>query len=327
MIKIIANTVLGIILIFVWSRFVNIGQIIATLSKFNLIYLLPIFAFMLLSPILRAIRLKIFLSEVQKISLKDLIFLNGISQILNYFIPIRAGEIAKGIYLHTQYKMDLKKGVVWIFLDRFVDFLVVLMMAAIFLMIVPTALNTNMVIITVLMFLGGVILTYLAIFNVSIFQKLINFLMPLLIERHIKIYFAKFSHFILDSFKILKRSPKDLFLMIIITVLAYGADAAIWYFSFMALGSNQDFVKMYLGQLLSALTYLIPAAPGYIGSAEASGLLVLSGILKIGTNLASATTVLLHVLSAIFIIIFGLISIFSLKIDLKEIMQKALKRS
>lgn len=327
MIKIIANTVLGIILIFVWSRFVNIGQIIATLSKFNLAYLLPIFTFMLLSPVLRAIRLKIFLSEVQKIGLKDLIFLNGISQILNYFIPIRAGEIAKGIYLHTQYKMDLKKGVVWIFLDRFVDFLVVLMMAAIFLMIVPTALNTNMVIITVLMFLGGVTLTYLAIFKVSIFQKLINFLMPLLIERHIKIYFAKFSRFILDSFKILKRSPKDLFLMIIITILAYGADAAIWYFSFMALGSNQNFVKMYLGQLLSALTYLIPAAPGYIGSAEASGLLVLSGILKIGTNLASATTVLLHVLSAIFIIIFGLISIFSLKIDLKEIMQKALKRS
>lgn len=327
MIKIISNTILGLVLIFIWSRFINLGEITATLSKLNLVYLLPIFTFMLLSPILRAVRLKIFLSEVQKISLKDLIFLNGISQILNYFIPIRAGEIAKGIYLHTQYKMDLKKAVIWIFLDRFVDFLVVLMMAGLLLVIVPTSLNISMVVIVVIIFLTGLTLTYLAIFKVSIFQKLINILMPLLIEGHIKIYFTKLSNFILDSFKILKRSPKDLLLMIIITILAYGADAAIWYFSFLALASNQGFAKMYLGQLLSALTYLIPAAPGYIGSAEASGLLVLSGIFGIGTNLASATTVLIHVLSAIFIIIFGLISIYSLKIDLKQILQKALKRS
>ena len=83
---------------------------------------------------------------------------------------------------------------------------------------------------------------------------------------------------------------------------------------------------MYFGQLLSALTYLIPAAPGYVGSAEASGSLILSGILGIDNNLASAMIVLTHVSTAIFVIIYGLVSIFNLKIDLGFILKKTFKR-
>ena len=83
---------------------------------------------------------------------------------------------------------------------------------------------------------------------------------------------------------------------------------------------------MYLGQLLSALTYLIPAAPGYIGSAEASGLLIFSGIFGINTNLASSMTVLFHIASGVFVLFYGLISVFSLKLDLRLILKKALKK-
>lgn len=326
MLKILLNTILGIILIFIWSRFVDLNQIISTIKTTNLVYLTPVFLFMLLSPIIRALRLKIFLSEIKRISLKELIFLNGVAMCLNFFIPIRAGEIAKGIYLNTHHQLNLGKGIIWIFLDRFVDFLAVLLLAAAFFFIVPTSLSITFVKIIVSLLAIALIATYLAIFQINLTKKLVNFLRPLLIEKHIKLYFDKFTSFILESFSILDRHPKDLFLMILITVIAYGADAAIWYFTFIALGFPQDFIKMYLGQLLSALTYLIPAAPGYVGSAEASGLLILSGIFGINANLASAMTVLFHILSAIFIIIYGLISIFSLKIDLGLILQKALKR-
>src|SRR3989344_6047956 len=131
MVKIIFNAFLGLVLIIIWSRFVDLGQIASTLSRVNLLFLGPIFFFMILSPVTRAIRLKIFLSEVKKIPLLDLIFLNGAAQMLNFFIPIRAGEIAKGVYLNTRYKLNLGKSVIWIFLDRFVDFLAVLLLAAV----------------------------------------------------------------------------------------------------------------------------------------------------------------------------------------------------
>ena len=326
MFKILFNTILGLVLIFIWSRFVDLHQIFSTLSKVNLIYLGPVVLFMFLSPVIRAVRLKIFLAEIAKIKLPDLIFLNGAAMMLNFFIPIRAGEIVKGLYLNTNYKLPLGKSVVWIFIDRFVDFLAVLLLTAALFFIVPTALNITFITIIAVILIFALFLTYLVVHQANFAQKLFKFLRYLLIVKSIKIYFDRFSKFILESFSILNRHPKDVFLMIVITILAYAADGAIWYFTFIALGANQSFLKMYLGQALSALTYLVPAAPGYVGSAEASGLLILSGIFGIGANLASAMTVLFHISSAIFVLIFGLISIYSLKIEVGSLLKRALKR-
>lgn len=326
MLKILFNTVLGIILIFIWSRFVDLNEIVANLSKVNFFLLVPIGLFMLLSPIVRAIRLRVFLWEIKKINLKDLIFLNGAAMMLNFFIPIRAGEFLKGVYLNTNYNLSLGKSVIWIFMDRFVDFLVVLLLAAILFFVVPTALSINFIIIITIILISALLLTYLIVYQQKITGKLFNFLRVLLIVKSIKIYFDKFSVFILESFTILKRHPKDLSLILGLTVLGYAVDAAIWYFTFLALGANFGFLKMLLGQMLSALTYLIPAAPGYVGSAEASGLLILSGVFKIAPNLASAMIVLFHITSVVFVLIFGLVSIYSLKIKVGSLLRKLLKR-
>lgn len=326
MIKILLNTFLGIILIFIWSRFVNLEEIFQTILKVNPINLVPVFLFMLLSPIIRALRLKIFLSEVKKIPLLDLIFLNGAAMMLNFFIPIRAGEIAKGVYLNTKFGLNLGKSVIWIFLDRFVDFLVVLILAVLLLLLIPTSLSITIIIIITVILALALALTYLAIYQQDFTKKIISLLRHIFIQKHIKIYFERFSHFVLESFSVLRRHPKDLFLIIFITILAYAADAAIWYFTFVSLGVNMEFLKMYLGQLLSALTYLIPAAPGYVGSAEASGALILTGVFGIDVNLASAMIVLFHILSAIFVLVFGLISVYNLKINLGIILRKALRK-
>lgn len=326
MIKILFNTLLGIVLIFIWTRFVDLGQIISTISKVNILSLILVFLFMLLSPIIRALRLKIFLAEIKNIPFTDLVYLNGLAMMLNFFIPIRAGEIAKGVYLNTKYSLPLGKSVAWIFIDRFVDFLVVLLLASLFLIILPTQLSQNFAFTILVLFILVLIITYLTVFHLSFSKKIVNFLRYLLIEKNIKIYFDRFTGFILQSFSILDRHPKDLSLMVLITVIAYGIDALIWYFTFNSLGFTQDFWKMYLGQLLAGLAYLVPAAPGYIGSAEASGLLILSGVFGIEANLASAMTVLFHISSAVFLLVFGLISVFNLKVNLGLILRKALKK-
>ncbi len=326
LVRILINTIIGVILVFIWSRFVDLKQILDTISQAHFIYLLPTFVFMFLSPFLRAIRLHIFLAEIKKIPLWDLFFLNGAAQFINFFIPIRMGELAKGVYLNTRYNLHMGKAIIWIFLDRFVDFLTVLILTAILFFFIPTNLPQNFIISLSAVLAVALVLTYLAVFNSDFSKKLVKFLTPLLIEKHIKIYFSRFSNFILDSFSILKRHPKDLSLMGALTVLAYGADAGIWYFTFKALESNQSILKMYLGQILSALTYLIPAAPGYVGSAEASGTLILTGIFGIELNLASAMIVLFHITTAVFMIILGLISIFNLKLDLGLIFKKAFRK-
>lgn len=324
--KIAVNSAVGIGLVAVWLRFVDIKEIFANLTKVNLFLLIPIFVLLFTSPVIRALRLKIFLAPIKKLSFKDLIFLNGAATMLNFFIPIRGGEIAKGFYLHQVYHLPLAKSLIWIFLDRFIDFLVVLMLAAGLFFIVPTSLPLNFITIIIVITFIIFILIFLIVYQVNFAKKILNFLTNLLILNIIKIYFERLVNHLLDSFAVLKRKPLDLISLFFLTILAYGVDGAIWYSIFISLGYYQDYLKMYLGQLLSALTYLIPAAPGYVGSAEASGLLILSGVFGLDLNLSSSMIVLFHIVSAVFILLFGLLSIYFLKLDLNLILQKVLRR-
>ncbi|TSC65727.1 MAG: Uncharacterized protein CEO21_340 [Microgenomates group bacterium Gr01-1014_80] len=326
LLKIAVNTLIGVILVFIWLKFVDINQIWATLSKVELISITPIIFFLFLSVVLRALRLKVFLRPIKNISAKDLIFLNGAALMLNYLIPIRGGEIAKGVYLSTQYQIPVGKSLVWIFLDRFIDFLVVLILASLLFLVVPTTLNITFITIIIIIFSTGLVVTYLMTYQSIFFRKIVKFLSNLLIVNNIKIYFERICNFFLDSFEILRRSPKDLSLLFLVTILAYAADAGVWYSAYLAIGTPQEYIKLYLGQLLSALTYLVPAAPGYVGSAEASGLLIFSGVFGIEPNLASAMTVLFHVTTTIFILTFGVISIYFLKLDIGMIIRKVLRK-
>lgn len=326
LVKIALNTIIGAILVIIWLQFVDLGEIFANLTKVNVVLLTPVFIFLLLSPAIRALRLKIFLAPIKKLSLKDLIFLNGAATMLNFLIPLRGGEIAKGFYLHQVYHLPLSKSLIWIFLDRFIDFLAVLILATGLFFLIPTSLPFSFITIIIFIIFIIVILIYLMVYKSYFAKKIFLFLKHLLIVNIIKIYFYRIINHLLESLAILKRKPLDLIYLLFLTILAYAADGAIWYFTFLAIGSSEDYLKMYLGQLLSALTYLIPAAPGYVGSAEASGLLILSGVLGIEANLASSMIVLFHILSAVFLLVFGLVAIYFLKINLSLILKQVLRR-
>lgn len=325
-IRIFLNTLLGVLLITVWLHFVDIGKIFKTISQVEPVKIVPILFFMALSPVIRAVRLKVFLAPIKKIALKDLIFLNGVAMLLNFLIPIRAGEIAKGIYLNSEYKLNLGKSLLWIFLDRFVDFLVVLTLATLLFFVVPSNLPGYFVEVLIIIFAVAAVMTYLMVYNANFSRKIFNFLRFLLIINSLKIYFERVSEFFIDSFSILRRHPGELAWLFFITVLAYLADAFIWFFVFVSLGNPQGLITMYLAQLLTALAYLIPAAPGYVGSAEASGSLVFSGVLGLNLDLASSAVVFLHMITLSFVIIYGVISLYSLKINLGVILRKALKK-
>ena len=176
MLKILFNGLLGVVLVFIWSRFVNLTEIFQTISHVNPLNLLPIFVALFLSPLIRSIRLQIFLSEIKKIKLWDLVMLNGAAQMLNFLIPIRAGEVAKGVYLNSKYGLNLGKAIIWVFMDRFVDFLVVLLLASLFVSIIPTNLPSGFSTTALMIFILTLIGTYLVVFQNNLSRKIASFL-------------------------------------------------------------------------------------------------------------------------------------------------------
>lgn len=304
-VRVALNTLFGIILIFVWSRFVNLGEIAEVLSTVDLRYALGFVGFTVLSTFLRAWRLKILLLS-HHIPVATLTALNFLSQFLSFTIPIRAGEVSKSIYLSTRYDLPIGKTVVWILLDRFFDFWAVLLLIAGLLLVVPVNLPSSSVYL-VFLGLGGFTLgAAIVLISQSFARRLARMVPPL----------SKFALTIIDGFDILRMDVVRWMTVVGLTLLACISDSLIWLSCLWALGIEFSYIQSLLSSSLLSLTFLVPAAPGYVGSAEASGLLVLSGVMGVNPTLASSATVFNHLLTALTLPTFGLISLYLLKFNL-----------
>lgn len=78
--------------------------------------------------------------------------------------------------------------------------------------------------------------------------------------------------------------------------------------------------------MLTALTFIIPAAPGYVGSAEAAGLAVFSYGLGLDKTFVSAATIVTHALSLIYILSTGIYGLYALKFNMGLVWKKVLRK-
>lgn len=328
LVRIIFNTFLGLILVVIWLHFVNLNQILVSLSKVKIKYIYLFFSLFFLATFLRSLRLKILLSQFP-IPLKNLISLNLLSQFLSFLIPIRAGEITKGIYL-SQFVSgpelaSLGKSMVWVFLDRFLDFWVDLVVASLLLIFIPINLPIRLVNLTLLLMIGFSLAAALIISSQSWAILLAKKFSSVLIYPKPKEQFLRFSLSIIDGFSIFKKNISQILVIVALTVGAIISEAAIWYVIFLSLGVNLTPMNTLFGSILSALTYIVPAAPGFVGSAEASGLAIFSGVLGIDPNLSSAAAVLNHLIYTLTLPIVGIFSLYFLKFNLNLVWRKLKK--
>lgn len=315
-IRILINTLIGLVLIYFWLKIVNLEEIIHTLESFNPLILLPCIALMIFSSILKALRFKILLSKVENVPLFKMISLSFLSQLLSFTIPVRAGEVAKGVYLSTEYNLHFGKAVVWVFLDRFLDFWAILTLSLALLLIVPTNLPQSF---AVILFAGVSVASFMVVLIVSkpaYFHHLAKILSHLLIIKALKDKFLKLSFFIVDCFALLKGSLVRNFWLFILTVASALLEGLSWYLIFSGYIPDIPVLKVWLGSMMTALTFLIPAAPGYVGSAEAAGLVVFSYGLGFSQTIVPAATVISHAVSLIFILSTGIFGLYTLKFDL-----------
>ncbi|MDD2823504.1 MAG: lysylphosphatidylglycerol synthase transmembrane domain-containing protein [Candidatus Daviesbacteria bacterium] len=319
--KVSVNIGIGLILILVWSRFVDLNEIILKLKSANLIYVLLVFLSIAVSGAIRAARFKKILN-IPTISLKELVFLNYLSQLLSFLIPIRAGEITKGVYLATQHNIAFTKSIIWVLIDRFLDFWMFIVVVAVFLPLVSSNISESLVRLIIIAFVVLTVLLIVSIKSAVYLEKMIAFFLPVLVFPKLKKIFISLSNKIIEGFKILDRSPKEWGSFIILSTLAVISDGFTWYLSFHALNINITFFQAMLGNALAAFTFLVPAAPGYVGSAEAVGLAIFGGILGLDANLSSAATVLFHLITIVTLLTLGISGLFFLKFDLNFVWKK-----
>ncbi len=324
LLRIFINTLIGIILIFIWLKLVNINEILDLIKKASPQALLSALFLMIASGISKALRLNLLLREYKIPSLK-VIYLTFLSQFLSFAIPIRAGEITKGVYLSTHYNIPFSKALIWIFLDRFLDFWMVIVLSLILLVLIPTSLAANLITLLILLVIIFTLAILLIILVPGLLRRFVSFFIVFLVFKKLKNFVTQLSGFIIDCIYLLKQGFKLNFFIFSLTFLATVLEAGAWFVLFKQF-IDAEFPRILLGSMLNALTFLIPAAPGYAGSAEAAGLAVFSYGLGIDKNIASAVTVMLHGINLVYLLATGIPALYLLKFSLNLVWKKVLKK-
>lgn len=316
------NTLIGAVLIYFWFKLVDVNEVLVTLKSFNPLNLIPAALFMFLSIASKAFRFKVLLKKEADVPVLKMLNLTFLSQLLSFLIPIRAGEAAKAVYLSTEFKLHFGKAIVWVFLDRFLDFWAVLGLSLILFQIVPTNLPAN---VSLNLFLGVVlasVLVILIIVKPGFFKQAAKLISLVLIIKTLKAKFLSFSFFIIECFSLLRGNLSRNLLLLVLTILGSIFEALTWLTILSVFIPKVDFIKIWLGSMLNSLTFLIPAAPGYVGSAEAAGLAVFSYGLGFDKTVVSAATVVVHALNLVLILTVGIIGFYSLKFNLGLVWKK-----
>lgn len=336
------NSLLGLVLIFIWLKIVNLPETFGHLLNVKLEFVIVFVIFFIISTIIRSLRLKLLL-KAYSFPLSDLVALNFLSQFLSFLIPIRAGEIVKGVYLSglqianqapSKIPKDkilsptatLAKSLIWIFLDRFLDFWGVLLLAAVTLLLIPTFLPKISFWLILAVFLSFSFSAWLILFFQSLAYRIFSFACKLIPLKRLQYRFLNFGNSIIDGFSVLRRPLNEVIGLLGLTILALLSDSLIILSVFLGLGMGANLYQAILANSLFGLTFLIPSAPGYVGSAEAYGSAVFIAIFGQSNGLSTAAALLFHILMLIVFPIFGLFSLYFLKIDLK-LVWKRLKRT
>jgi uncharacterized protein (TIRG00374 family) len=316
--KVTIGLLIGVGLLLLVARFVNLPATIQILRQ-NLTTPLGI-ALALLSGVafllawsIRGIRWKLFLNPVGKVSTFKAIGLYQVGVFLNFLLPIRGGEVAKCFMLKRSSDIPVSKSLPTVAMDKALD-----LMPALFIMAMVPLLGVQMDIKLwlVLWFVGGVLISLLFFVLLSawkrdsairLLQKLTS-LLPKAIAGKVKGFATGF----VDSLLMGASQPRIFIPAILLTVVAVIFDGLFAMLAFWTIGFHISFGIALFGYSVYNMFYILPTPPGQVGSNEAVGLLVFSGLLHIPATQVTAMFVFSHPWAAVLMCTTGLICLSAL---------------
>ena len=314
------GTLLGIVFLVAWLRIVDWNEFVNYLKNFELTKAILFSFFYIFAYFLRSLRWKIILNPIHKMKCTEsfMLFMTGL--LVNYIIPVRAGELAKSIILKNKYKVRISKSLPSVFIDKITDlFPIILIMILIPIIIVK--LNTYLTIIICalfLIFLGFIAFLFFAVNHRQKAVDLLHFILKVLPGKYRGKLEDFFENFV-DGMAIMKGRVFDNILVYLITLLAVLSEAVYIYAVFRAFGAEISYSKILFGYTLMNLTYILPTPPAQIGSNQFMWVLIFSFALGVNENLTSAAVTFSHLLTSIWIFLTGGISLLALKIRFHEL--------
>jgi len=318
--QILLNTLIGIALIYLWGRIVPVGEVVEKLGQTNVWNLVVCILLLTFGGVLRGARLWVLLPKGE-ISLKNSVFITLLSQCLSFIIPLRLGEVTKSLYLATQSKkITFSKAIIWVFLDRFIDFWTVILLVCLLIPFSPISFPASL---KQVIFVSATVLTAglsLTIYYPNLILKIVTTVLKIVYPINLREIITKFVNFIFSTLEIIPKDTSRQLVLLALTFLSWILEAVVWLILLREVGIiDPSFIIIFVGTLLLVLSFLIPSAPGYVGTLQAAGVVIFSYLFGYDEISVSAAAVLFNIVMLIGSLVPGVISIYVLDIKLKNL--------
>ncbi|MCK4943947.1 MAG: flippase-like domain-containing protein [Candidatus Aminicenantes bacterium] len=319
--------ILGITLIFLFVFFnnVNFSEVIQIIKGVNPVYPLLFSLGSFLQFFIRAYRWGIILKPYKKkIKLSTLYNYTMIGYFINFLVPGRVGEPAKGILLAKNLNIPRSYGLASVVLERLIDFFIVVMFFLISLFFIK---NNNSIFLIqikkIAIFIFPVIIFIFFLFYLfntrrvfPVVEKLINKISRILPEK----FRARLVEFTLKFIKGLRLNLK--FLDVLKLFLA---SIAVWFAlipCYWILMKGFD-IQLGLLEIFPYFSILVVSAsiptPGMAGTMDAGSKIALTKLYNIPVDTAVAYTILFHFLVLALWVVCGLIASVVQGLNIKSI--------
>ena len=308
--KIIIGLIFGLVLIALWLKFIDVSQMVNYFKKVNPLWIIASMVLYLSAYFIRSIRWQIILSPVEKISVKQAFNLFMAGMLVNYIIPIRAGEIAKSFFLKGLKKTPVSKSLPTVFIDKMMDLFPIIILLLL-LPFVPIRLSSFLIwglmilLVIFLVFVGIIIISLYYSVSVSNWLKIWFFWLP----KRFKSRVNDFIHLFVEGLGVVKENKNNAGSIILLTILAILFDAGYIIGMFQAFDYQIAFLVALFGYTLINLSYILPTPPAQIGTNEAIYIIIFTFAFGIDKNLVSATLGFAHLLTGSLIFLVGSIAL------------------
>ena len=302
----ILGLILGILLVLLWLRMVDLDELWRTIQGVKVSTLILALGFYMLAYFVRSIRWHQLMDRAKRPTLLKVWSYSLIGNMINYLIPIRAGEVAKAWLLRKQGKLPMSSSLSIIFIDKSFDTFGIFLALAL-LPFLALKLNAAMYILLgglALVFVISVGLVLLAMFNprkVILVLKKLFFWLP---QR----FHAKRDEFIrlfIGGMDLFRSQPLKLAGALGYTILGVILDGLYFWLIFRAFDLADPFATVLFGYTLINLSYALPQPPAQLGSNQWMMIIIFSLGFGLTEASASAVMTLAHVLTAVLITLSG----------------------
>lgn len=261
------------------------------------------------STLFRILRFQVLLRPIKRIHFVDSMTSTFAGSLLNYLLPIRAGELGRAWFLRKKYHTSLVSVTTVSFIDKIFEVFAILILFFLllpFLHIYSIFRAVSWLQFVLIILLVGLIgfLVFQGNLLVSLFKRHFGFLPDFLLKK-IVVLLDK----LVDGFSVLRIDPKIFLLLLFLSLLSIVCDGIYIFFLYWSLGTMEPLTLSVLGYALFSLSFIIPAGPGYVGNLEFLGVLVFSKLLGLPTALTGSMILDHHLLVTLILAIPGFLSL------------------